>query len=125
MLVLFNFKQETSKKSDKKHISLEISTNSFRQRKEWIWDSYSLDRVVKQGANSGRSVRYTVCKACYSKCGMNNTWTSGGEQVKKPGLLRCRISVSWKMSLLTAVLYMLEVLPRLGVGVSRTPLWNA
>lgn len=31
---LFHSKQETSKKSDKKYISLKISSNSFRQRKE-------------------------------------------------------------------------------------------
>lgn len=58
---------------------------------------------------------------------MNNTdrftatpWTQGGQLKKKPGLLRCQISLSWKMSLLTAVLYMLEVPPRLGIGVNRT-----
>lgn len=62
---------------------------------------------------------------------MNNTETQLhhrplGEQVKKkPRLLRCQISLSWKMSLLTAVLYMLEAPPRLGNGVSRTLLLNA
>ena len=32
-----------------------------------------MDRVSKQRANGGRSVMYGVCKACYSRCGMNNT----------------------------------------------------
>lgn len=64
MPVLFHSKQETSKKGDKKDISQEINSKSFRQRKAWIWVSYSLDRVSKQGANSGRSVMCGVCKDC-------------------------------------------------------------
>lgn len=60
---------------------------------------------------------------------MNNTKTQlhrgpQGEQVKKPGLLRCQISLSWKMLLLTAIFYMLEVVPRLGTSASKTTFLN-
>ena len=94
-----------------------------------IWVSCFLVRDSSQWASSSKSVRYGVCKACYSKCGMNNTKTQlhrgpQGEQVKKPGLLRCQISLSWKMLLLTAVFYMLEVVPRLGTSASRITLLN-
>lgn len=90
--------RKLQRKSDKEEIRLEISSNSFRQRKEWGWVSYSLDGVSKQGANSDKSVTRANARlalvhvARVTQAETQLHCSPQGKQVKRQtGLLGCQI----------------------------------